>query len=309
MLTITFNPSIDRRYNVNDFEKGKIFRTDNYQYTAGGKGLNVAKVIKSFNEDVMVTGFLGGNGGLFISNELKSMDIENKFIEIENETRSCLAIISNNGSQTEILERGPSISENEMLEFYKLYEELLDRVDIVCASGSLPHGLPSDIYKDIINTAKKKGKKFILDTSGQALKLGIEAAPYLIKPNREELEALTGNKITYEEELIQPAKYLLNKGVEVVIVSLGHCGAMAFYNGYAYRVSIPIVEAVNPVGSGDSMIAGFAVALQKDYDFETMLKVGAACGTANAMESETGKVDQEKMNNILKQITIEKYRI
>nr|WP_246565640.1 1-phosphofructokinase [Tissierella carlieri] len=306
ILTITLNPSIDRRYNIDKIEKGKIFRTDNYQYTIGGKGLNVTKVIKTLDEPVIATGFLGGSSGDYIDKGLNNMDISHRFIKIDEETRSCLAVICSDGNQMEILERGPSISEDEIAEFLNLYEKLLEKADIICASGSIPYGVPLEIYGDMINLAKKKDKKFILDTSGEALRFGIDAGPYLVKPNKKELEDLTGIKIDSNEQLIRAAKDLSNEDIEIVVVSLGEEGAMAVHKDDVYKVIIPSIRALNPIGSGDSMIAGFAVAINRNYDFETMLKVGAACGTANAMESETGKVNKNNVDRIMEKILIEK---
>ena len=309
ILTVTLNPSVDRRYTLNKFEKGNIYRTDNYQYTAGGKGLNVTKVINSLGADVLATGFLGGSIGDYIKKDLVKKGIDNDFVFIEEETRSCLAIISDAGCQTEILESGPLISKVEIENFYKKYNELLDTVDIVCASGSLPVGMDIDTYKNLINLAKRKGKKFLLDTSGDALKFGIEACPYLIKPNKEELEQLTGISILNQDKLIEAVKYLLNKHIEVVVISLGEEGALAFHHDNAYKINIPKVKVESSVGSGDSMIAGLAVGLQRRYDFKDILRLGAACGTANAMESETGKVDINNVNSILEKITIEEFKM
>src|SRR5699024_8202885 len=138
---------------------------------------------------------------------------------------------------------------------------------------------------------KKQCKKFILDTSGEALKQGIEAGPFLVKPNKEELENLVGQPVTREEEITNAAKILLGKGIKIVVASLGKEGAMAFCGDHSYKIEVPEIKVVNPVGSGDSMIAGFAVSLLRDYNLESLLKMGAACGTANAMEPETGKVN------------------
>lgn len=305
-LTITLNPSIDRRYNLEEFEKGEIFRAKDVQYTAGGKGLNVTRVIKSFQESVMATGFLGGFSGDYILNELDSMGIAHNFISIEGETRSCLAIISDDGVQTEILESGPIISEKEKEKFLKLYRNIIKDHDIIIASGSLPRGLDVSIYKELIEIGKDMNKKFILDTSGEALKYGIEAAPYLVKPNKEELEKFMGVSINSEEDIINGANYILNKGVEIVVVSLGKDGSMIFYDNEIYRVKAPNIKAINPVGSGDSMVAGFAISLMRKYDFEHMLKFATACGTANAMELETGKVDSNNVDRIIEEIKIEK---
>lgn len=309
ILTITLNPSIDRRYDVKDFEKGKIFRTNEYQYTAGGKGINVTKVINIFGDPVLATGFLGGRNGTYIIDKLAKMNIENDFIFINGETRSCINIASSDGGNTEILESGPTIDEEELNKFYQLYDSILDKCNIICASGSLPDGLPVDIYNELIKRANKKEKKFILDTSGEPLAKGIIERPYLIKPNKEELSKLIGRNINSEEDIIRGVKNFIEGGIEVICISLGDKGALVFNNGYMYRVDIPKVEVMNTVGSGDSMVAGFAVSLLRGYDFESMLRLSSACGTANAMELETGKVDLDNVDKLINRIKIEKIKI
>lgn len=309
ILTITLNPSIDRRYVVDGFEKGKVFRAKEVQYTPGGKGINVTKVIKFLGEPVMATGFLGGRSGEYIEDELDKMYIKHKFININGETRSCIAILSDDKSQTEVLEDGPHIGEKGILDFYEFYEDIIDDFEIICASGSLPEGVRADTYRKLIGIAKKHDKKFILDTSGEALKLGIEGGPFLVKPNKEELEKLVGYTISNEDEIAEGAKHLLDKGINIVVVSLGFEGAMAFSGDYAYKVKVPKVNAVNPVGSGDSMVAGFAVSILRKYDLETMLRLAAACGTANAMEKETGKVNIDNVKRIMRETKIEKMKI
>lgn len=305
ILTITLNPSIDRRYVVDGFEKGRVFRAREVQYTPGGKGLNVTKVIKAFNEPVVATGFLGGRSGEYIKDQLDDMNIQHKFVDIRGETRSCIAILSDDKSQTEVLEDGPYIFKEETLNFYELYRDIIKECEIICASGSLPKGLTSDTYRKLIDIAKEQNKKFILDTSGEALRLGVEGAPFLVKPNKEELEKLVGHSIVNEYEIFKSAKHLLDKGINIVVISLGSKGSVVFSNDYAYRVKLPKVNAINPVGSGDSMVAGFAVALKRDYDFETMIRFASACGTANAMEAETGKVDIDNVRRLMKEIKIE----
>ncbi|HLS53340.1 MAG TPA: 1-phosphofructokinase [Tissierellaceae bacterium] len=309
ILTVTLNPSIDRRYNVQNFEKGNIFRTNKYQYTAGGKGLNVAKVIENLNERVIATGLIGGRNGEFIKEELDKRGIKYQFTPINGETRSCLAILSNDGSQTEILEGGPLISKAEMEEFLQLYDLLIEDVDIICASGSIPQGVSTDIYKDLIKRAKRKGKKLILDTSGAPLKAAIEMAPSIIKPNLEELEALVGNKMTEKQDIVESGKELLERGIEIVVISLGKEGVMALNDGHLYQVTVPEIRAVNPVGSGDSLVGGLAVAIGRGYDLEQSLRLAAACGTANAMEAETGKVDLKNVEALLNKIQLKKTKI
>ena len=309
ILTITLNPSLDRSYFIKGFAKGKVYRAKDVQYTPGGKGLNMVKVIRSFNEPVMATGFLGGRNGRHVEEMLDNMSIYHNFIPINGETRSSLTILSDDESPTEVLEGGPSISGEEVLEFYELYRDIIRDSKIICASGSLPQGLPADIYRDLIIMANEQGKKFFLDTKGEALKIGIEASPFLVKLNRDELESLIGCMLTSQEDIIRGARYILENGVKMVIVPMGKAGYMVFYDGYFYRVKVPNIRVVNPVGSGDSMMAGFIVSLLRNYGFEYLLKVAAACGTANAMEAEAGKVDMHNMKSIINDIDIEKTKI
>ncbi|WP_283591356.1 1-phosphofructokinase [Clostridium butanoliproducens] len=309
MITVTLNPSIDRRYNIKDFERGKVFRADDFQYTPGGKGLNVAKIIKTLGEPVVATGFLGGKSGSYIREKLNEMNIEHKFLSIDGETRSCLAIISDDGSQTEILESGPLILEKDMDGFYNLYKELIEDEEIICISGSMPKDIDIDTYKNLIEIANKEGKKVLLDTSGEALKKGMEGKPYLIKPNKEELEAIVGNSISTEDDVIKGVSAIIKNGINIIAVSLGKEGCLVFNDNYMYRVTIPKATAVNPVGSGDAMIAGFAVSLKRNYEFENMIKLAAACGTANALEKETGKVDINNINSLINHIIIEKIKL
>ena len=137
-------------------------------------------------------------------------------------------------------------------------------------------------------------------------KFGVEAAPFLVKPNREELEDLMGCKMDSEREIIQAGKYMYENDIKVVMISLGEDGVIVFYNGYIYRIRVPNIKVVNPVGSGDAMIGGFVASLYRDYDFEFILKVATACGTANAMETETGKVDMSNIKWIINDIIITK---
>ena len=305
ITTITFNPSIDKHYILDDLVKGEVTRAKEVENTAGGKGINVSRVIKLLGENVTATGFLGGNSGDFISEKLRKLEINNRFIKIKGETRSCLAIITKDLSQTEILEPGPTIEKNEMEKWVKYYEELLNHTKLVCASGSIPKGIPSSIYKEVIQKANKKGVKFLLDTSGEPLIKGIEGKPYFIKPNIDELKMITGESIENDKDLIKIVDKLHNKGIKFVVISLGGDGAIAGFNGKKYRVNIPKVKVINPVGSGDSMVAGIAVALNREYSIEETLALAGACGTANVMEEQTGYINFKNVNRLKEKIKIE----
>lgn len=304
--TITLNPSIDKRYIMEDFLLGEVMRAKEVHSTAGGKGINVSRVIRLLEEPVMATGFLGGGNGEFIKASIKKLNIEDYFVNVEGETRNCLAFISNNFKQTEVLEPGPVIKEYETENFIKAYEDMLSKCNILIASGSLPQGMEKNFYATLIEKANKEGKKFLLDTSGQSLIEAIKAKPFFIKPNADELSVISGRSIEKDEDIISVMDSIHEKGVSLIVVSQGEKGAIASFKGERYKINIPKVKAVNAVGSGDSMVAGIAVALNRGYSLEETLIMGAASGTANAMEEQTGYANKVNVDKLMKEIKISK---
>ena len=308
MITvITFNPSIDRLYKLDQLEVGSVQRANFVNPTAGGKGLNVSKVLKKLGEDINCIGFLGGFNGDYIKSELDKLGIESKFTPINGETRICLNIIDKQGVSTEILESGPQIDQLEIEDFEKNLDEILENTTVLVASGSLAKGLPKDYYLRIGNICREKNIRFILDASGDSLKLALDSKPYLIKPNTDELEALTNIKINNVDDAIIAARRLLAEGVENVCVSMGKDGMILLNENELYVAKIPKIDVINTVGSGDSCIAGFALGTLKGYDFETTLKLSNACGMSNAMHLATGDVDLEHIDKFINEIKVESY--
>ena len=306
ILVLNLNASLDKRYEVKDMVKGKVTRARQVQNTPGGKGIHVANVITILNEECVATGLLGGKSGEFFSEKLDQYKIKHDFILIEGETRSCLAIISDDFVQTEILEPGPEVSLNEQQDFLNKYINMLPDADIVVASGSIPGNVPVDFYRKLIEMANLQGKRFLLDTSGEPLKEGIKGKPYFIKPNRDEIEALTGRKVVTTEDAVEEIKRFQSQGIKFVIISLGASGSVAGFNGEFYKVSVPKVKALNPVGSGDAYVAGVAVSIQRGYTIEQALRFASACGTSNAMEKESGFVTESVVNELGDRIIVEK---
>ena len=306
ITTITLNPSVDRRYMIDDFEAGQIFRTSSYGATAGGKGLNVTRVASALGEKVLATGLLGGKSGELIEAELDKVEgVSYDFVKIEGETRSCIAIVSAGGGQTEILESGPTVFEQDVERFLTHYKSLLEKSSIIVASGSILAGMPKTIYADLIKMAKEQNVPFLLDTSGIALQEGIKAGPTLVKSNLEELEAYVGRKLVNEADVVRAGKQLAENGIVYVVISLGGEGSIVIHHNKVYRVRLPKVEVINPVGSGDSMVAGFAVGLARNYDLIQTIKLASASGTANAVEQSTGSINLEKVEELIGQIVVE----
>ncbi|HEM3517837.1 TPA: tagatose-6-phosphate kinase [Streptococcus suis] len=307
ILTITLNPSVDIAYQLDTFRLDTVNRVEKVQKTAGGKGLNVTRVLKQIGEDVVATGFIGGELGSYVKKQLTRNDIKNSFVEIGNETRNCIAIL-HDGQQTEILEQGPTIQEHEALNFIEHLEMILNNVDVVVISGSLPKGLASNYYVKVIELCKKCGVAVVLDCSGEVLKNVLESQqkPTVIKPNTEELSQLIGKNVTDDiQELKAVLSGQLFQGIEWIVVSLGAKGAFAKHNDKFYRVKIPKINVVNPVGSGDSTVAGIAASLAHALPDKELLKNANVLGMLNAQEEQTGYVNLEHSEVLYSQIEVE----
>ncbi|MFM0599112.1 tagatose-6-phosphate kinase [Streptococcus suis] len=307
ILTITLNPSVDIAYQLDTFHLDTVNRVEKVQKTAGGKGLNVTRVLKQIGEDVVATGFIGGEIGSYVKKQLTRNDIKNSFVEIGNETRNCIAVL-HDGQQTEILEQGPTIQEHEALNFIEHLEIILNNVDVVVISGSLPKGLASNYYVEIVELCKKCGVAVVLDCSGEALKNVLESQqkPTVIKPNTEELSQLIGKNVTDDiQELKAVLSGQLFQGIEWIVVSLGAKGAFAKHKDKFYRVKIPKINVVNPVGSGDSTVAGIAASLAHALPDVELLKNANVLGMLNAQEEQTGYVNLEHSEVLYSQIEVE----
>lgn len=309
IVTVTMNPSIDISYPLETLKIDTVNRTNQVSKTAGGKGLNVTRVINDLGGDVLATGVLGGFHGAFIAEELKKVGIKQDFTPIKEESRDSIAIL-HEGNQTEILEAGPTVSAEEQTAFFEKFKELLQKATIVTISGSLAKGFPQNFYQKLVHAAAEQEVKVLADTSGESLRqiLKGEQKPYLIKPNLEELEGLLGQKFSLEklEEIQTALSQPLFEGIEWIVVSLGKAGAIAKHRDAFYRVTIPTIQVVNPVGSGDSTIAGFAYGLSQKLNTEELLKICMAAGMANAQEKKTGHVDPINVQQHFENIEVKK---
>ena len=198
--TVTLNVSIDKAYKIKgSVESGKVIRVLECNNTAGGKGLNVSRVISICGEEVLATGFVGGHCGALVEELLENDNIKNQFTHVNSETRSCINILDENNISTEFLEKGSYVNKNEIDKFIEDFNKIIDNSNIITISGSVPQGVPTDIYATLIKMIKATNKKVILDASGDLLKEGIKALPTMIKPNSEEMENLLGISINNRE--------------------------------------------------------------------------------------------------------------
>lgn len=306
ITTITLNVAIDKAYQVDAFQTGEVNRVRVCTNTAGGKGLNVAKVAKICGEETAASGFVGGHAGAYVVDMLRAEGVVCDFVHTKNETRSCINILADDGSTTEFLEPGAEIYPEELQEFLEKFPAIVDRSDVITISGSVPAGIGTDMYGKLIAMAKEKGKKVILDTSGELLKRGVEAKPTMIKPNTDEIQALLGVSVKNRDEVIEGAKKLQSMGIEVVVVSLGGEGSLAVTKEGVFSAKPPKIQVVNTVGCGDSMVAAFAVGFSRGYTMEETLRYATAVSAANALTMATGNYKPEDRDALLPGVVVEK---
>ncbi len=306
ILTITLNPSVDIGYKLEALTLNDVNRVSNVSKTAGGKGLNVARVLNQLGENVAATGYLGGNLGDFIREQINDLGIKDLFVSIRDETRNCIGIIHDDYKQTEILESGPIIDKTESDKFIHTFQRMIGSFHYVTISGSLPTGLSHSFYIKIINIAKENKVPVLLDTHGKLLVDILKEGnkPYLIKPNQNELAELVGKTLIKETDIVEVLHSTLFNDIPWVVVTLGADGALIKYDHQLYRVHIPKVTPINSVGSGDSVIAGFAAGFNRQMKTDQLIKFGLSLGVLNAMEERTGYINLEKIEEIMNGIII-----
>ena len=305
ILTVTLNAAIDKRYVVEGFRTGEVNRVKECTYVPGGKGLNVSKPASIYGAEVVATGFAGGHAGAYIEDALKPFGIRSAFYHVDAESRSCINIWDEvNQVQTEFLDPGFTLTEEDFAGFEAKFRQLVQEAKVVAMSGSVPKGLDGTAYQRLVKIVKDAGIPVILDTSGKLLEMGIEAIPTMIKPNIDEIRMLTGKRCDDISEIIEAARAIHERGVKIVAVSLGADGSLAVGDDGIFRARVPKIDAVNTVGCGDSMIAGFALGLSKGLPLEETLRLASAISAAAAMREETGFFVMEDMEKLLPQIEI-----
>lgn len=303
IVTVTLNPAIDKTVDLEEFNHGGLNRLTNVIRDAGGKGINVSKTIKALGGQSVATGFLGGSGGSFIESALSEQGIQVDFVSVHGETRTNLKVVEQNGFVTELNEPGPQITEVEIKE---LKEKLLSYAGddtIYVFAGSIPKSVPIEAYSDMVMAVKEKGAKVFLDADGQLFRDMIDTKPNIIKPNQTELEEYF--QIAYdasEEELIKAAKKFLQKGVELVVVSLGQKGALFLTNSRVLRCKGLKVEAHSTVGAGDAMVAALTYGIDSKLELEDCIKLAIATSAGAVTTIGTKAPDRELVEELQKQV-------
>ena len=281
IYTITFNPALDYVIKVQNLKEGKLNKSKDEYIFPGGKGINVSIVLKTLGQETTAMGFISGFVGKEIENQVQKYGVKTDFIEVENDNSRINVKILEEGQETAINARGPYIEQKYLELLYKKLETI-EKEDILVLSGSVPNGVSSSIYEEICQSVKSKNIRIVVDSTGELLLRTLKYKPYLIKPNQQELEEIFGIKITSKDEALEYAEQLQNKGAQNVIVSMGSDGAVLLdENGYSYKIkALNKEDAINTVGAGDSMVAGFLAGHEMFNNYEKALQWGVAAATA-----------------------------
>lgn len=288
IYTVTLNPSIDYIVRIDHVEMGAVNRVVSDDKYAGGKGINVSRVLQRLDIPNTATGFVGGFTGQFIKDILAQEAVTTAFVQVAEDTRINVKVKAD--LETEINGTGPSISPEKLAELTDLLAGLGEE-DIVVFAGSAPSSLGNTVYKDLIAKTRATGAEVVCDFEGQTLLDALEQNPLLVKPNNHELGEIFGQELNSLDEIEQYAKLVLDKGAQHVIISMAGDGALLVTPEASYFAKPIKGQIKNSVGAGDSMVAGFTGKFAETGDALEAFKWGVACGTATTFSDDLASAD------------------
>jgi 6-phosphofructokinase 2 len=305
--TVTLNPCVDRHIEVSGFKIDTTNRAKNIRIDAGGKGVDVSRAIRIAGGDAMAFGFVGGEEGRYIESRLTQECVAFSFTHITGSTRICIIISDNlTGEQTRINGIGPQIQPQELTVFRNQLFKIIHKPEILVVSGSVPPGVPVDIYHQLINDASRRGVPTILDSHGEWLKVGIRGKPYLVKPNEKEAEELLGYKLKSEADIIRGTRQIVELGAEIAVISRAEKGIIACSSEEIIKAFPPPVKVVSTVGAGDSMVAGFAMMLSQGSNLVEACRLAVAMGTASVLTPGTELCCADDIKILKPKVSIER---
>jgi len=308
IATVTLNPALDVILEVNNLKLDQYNKVHNAQVTSGGKGINVSKAVRGCGRETIALGFLGGGRGRIIEEELRGLGITTNFWHIEEKTRSNTIIWDKKtGQHTLLSEVGPQVTEYDLEMFHSIFYRVMSQSSIVTLSGSLPRGTPVDIYANLIDIAKERGVKTILNASGEPFIKGLEGKPFLAKPDIRKSNKVFGIVIDSEKNAINAAKEVVRRGAEIAIVSLELQKDIIATQDELWFAETTYGKIVNLIGAGDALIAGFAVALaEEDKSFREIIEFSMACALASALREEVEFNSRKEVEKCLKCVNVKK---
>ena len=315
IITVTLNTAVDKTLAVPNFRPGRRHRTVEQTTMPGGKGVNIARVLKALGQPVIATGLAGGATGTRLVEQLTQLAVLSDFVRIRDESRTNTALIDpTTGEQTEINERGPQVTEQEIELFADKLLYLCKGASMCVFAGSLPRGVDVDIYGRLIREVKRLGVQTLVDTEGDPLRRAVRAEPHVISPNVLEAEELVGHEFNDDEDRTYAVREMCELGAREAIMTmtdgvfarmLPHEGASE-PNVYRVRVRGGAIEPRATVGSGDAFLAGFVAARYQGKPMEESLAFGVACGAESTQHLGAGLVDPERVERLLGEVEVER---
>jgi 1-phosphofructokinase len=309
IITVTLNAALDKTLEVPNFKPGRRHRTVDQATMPGGKGVNIARALKRLGQPVIATGLAGGATGMRIIDALTEESILNAFVRIREESRTNTAVLDpTNGQQTEINERGPSVSAQELELFRDKLLYLAQGASMCVFAGSLPRGLDVGVYGELIREVRKLGVVTMLDTDGEPLKHGVRAEPDLVSPNELEAEELVGQEFNDVDDRAHAVLEMTRLGAREAIMTVADgCYACVIEDGVPalHRVRVEEQEARSTIGSGDAFLAGYVAARYQGQSTAQCLRYGVACGAESTRHFGAGIVEQGRVERLLGEVEAE----
>ncbi len=310
IITVTLNAALDKTLEVPNFTPGRRHRTVDQETMPGGKGVNIARAIKRLGQPVIATGLAGGATGSRIVESLNDEAILNSFVRIREESRTNTAVLDpTTGLHTEINERGPSVSPQELALFREKLMYLARGASICVFAGSLPRGVEPDVYATLIRSVRKLGVTTIIDTDGEPLHQAVRAEPDVVSPNELEAEELVGHEFNDLDDRIGAVAEIARLGpAEALMTVPDGCFGQVLLDGapVLYRVRIDPLEARSPIGSGDAFLAGYVASRYAGREAVECLRYGVACGAESTQHIGAGILEPAKVERLLDGVVAER---
>jgi 1-phosphofructokinase family hexose kinase len=309
IVTVTLNAAIDRTLTVPNFQRGQRHRASEGLTLAGGKGINIARALKRLDVPVVATGLAGGKTGTRIVEELTAEAILNDFVRIAGESRTSTAVVDpTSGEYTEINEWGPQITAEELDIVREKLQYLSRGASTVIFAGTLPRDVDDGFYGEAIRDLNRRGVETMLDCEAQPLRLGTEAEPFLVSPNRQEAEALVGQEFDGDDDFMMALDAIAEIGARNVIIT-HESGCFARFREERrvrhVRVLAPRVEALAPAGSGDVLLAGFVGARFGGEAIEAALRHGVAAGAVSTLQVGAGRFEPREVVRVASEVRLD----
>ena len=309
MITVAgFNTAIDRFIQLEALHPGKVHRVQVEHVYPGGKGVHVAQTIAALGEHVQLIGVVDAAHRDLINHRMHERGVVFHGIDVAGELRHCLALRDARGAITEILGQGPELSRSECDALLEHFRRSIDESELVILCGSLPRGLPATVYADLVEYARQRGKRCLVDASGDAMRHAVDAKPFMVKPNRDEISEWIGQSVFDLHAAERAATALRERGVAVPVVTMGELGALAADESGVWHAQCASAYVRNSVGSGDCFLAGFAVAIKRNMSLDEALQLAVASGVANAQTEETGFAERSSVESLLPSVKVSRLR-